>query len=169
MTETNKLIKIFEFALNQEKTGRDFFQSSLERMGIGAAVSAFKRLITEEEKHIEFITGILEHLYEDSEIDLTDIEEETPEAENFFDKRARSEFLQQCLEGSMVPDVTVFNTAWLIEKDLSDFYSKMAIQTEGKAKEALLMLSQWERKHEAFFREYRDKLSEVYSKMPWGG
>jgi rubrerythrin len=169
MTETDKTIKIFEFALNQEKTGKDFFQSSLERMGIGAAVSAFKRLIEEEEKHIAFITDILEHLYEDSDFDLDDMAKETPGAEDFFDKRARSEFLQQCLEGSMVPDVTVFNTAWLIEKDLSEFYSKMATQTEGKAKEALLMLSQWEKKHEVFFREYRDKLSEVYSKMPWGG
>ena len=69
----------------------------------------------------------------------------------------------------MVPDVTVFNTAWLIEKDLSEFYERMANQTGGKAKEALLMLSQWEKGHEKFFREYRDKLSEVYSKMPWGG
>lgn len=167
--ETDKLIKVFEFALNQEKTGKSFFQSSIERMGIGAAVSAFKRLIEEEEKHIKFITGILESLYKDSDLDLSDIAEETPGVENFFDKRARSEFLQECLEGSMVPDVTVFNTAWLIEKDLSDFYSKMAGRTEGKAKEALLMLSRWERKHEVFFREYRDKLSEVYSKMPWGG
>jgi len=30
-------------------------------------------------------------------------------------------------------------------------------------------LSRWEKGHEKFFREYRDKLSEVYSKMPWGG
>ncbi len=69
----------------------------------------------------------------------------------------------------MVPDVTVFNTAWLIEKDLSEFYGKMADLTEGIAKEALLMLSSWEKSHEKFFRDYRDKLSEVYSKMPWGG
>jgi hypothetical protein len=31
------------------------------------------------------------------------------------------------------------------------------------------MLSNWEKEHERFFREYRDKLSETYSKMPWGG
>ena len=91
------------------------------------------------------------------------------ETTDYFDERAKSEFLQQCLEGSMVPDVTVFNTAWLIEKDLSEFYEKMANQTEGKAKEALKMLSDWEKGHERFFREYRDKLTEVYSKMPWGG
>lgn len=69
----------------------------------------------------------------------------------------------------MVPDVTVFNTAWLIEKDLSDYYGQMAEQTEGKASKALRMLSNWEKEHEKFFREYRDKLSAVYSQMPWGG
>jgi rubrerythrin len=69
----------------------------------------------------------------------------------------------------MVPDVSVFNTAWLIEKDLSEFYERMANSTEGKAKEALMRLSRWEKGHELFFRKYRDKLSETYSKMPWGG
>jgi hypothetical protein len=69
----------------------------------------------------------------------------------------------------MIPDVTVFNTAWLIEKDLSEFYGKMADSTSGKAKDALRMLSGWEKSHELFFREYRDKLTDVYSKMPWGG
>ena len=82
---------------------------------------------------------------------------------------ARSEFLEKCVEGSMVPDVTVFNMAWLIEKDLSEYYAKMAEQTQGKAKQALTMLSNWEKEHERFFREYRDKLSDVYANMPWGG
>jgi hypothetical protein len=45
----------------------------------------------------------------------------------------------------------------------------MSNQMKGKAKEALNMLSGWEKEHERFFREYRDKLSEIYSKMPWGG
>jgi rubrerythrin len=69
----------------------------------------------------------------------------------------------------MIPDVTVFNTAWLIEKDLSEFYASMAAQTEGKAKDAFKMLSGWEKGHEKFFREFRDKLTDVYSRMPWGG
>jgi hypothetical protein len=45
----------------------------------------------------------------------------------------------------------------------------MAEQTQGKAKQALTMLSNWEKEHERFFREYRDKLSDVYANMPWGG
>jgi rubrerythrin len=169
MPTTEKLIKIFEYALNQEETGKSFFQHSLQRMGIGAAVSAFKRLIEEEEKHILFIKRILGDLKKGGEIELPSHKEVEMEPTNYFDGRARSEFLQQCIEGSMIPDVTVFNTAWLIEKDLSEFYEKMANNTEGKAKEALTMLSNWEKEHERFFREYRDKLSGVYSKMPWGG
>jgi rubrerythrin len=169
MSVNERLIKIFEYALNQEETGKNFFQHSLQRMGIGAAVSAFKRLIEEEEKHILFIKNILEDLKKGDEIKLSRHKDIPLEPTDYFDERAKSEFLQQCIEGSMVPDVTVFNTAWLIEKDLSEFYEKMANNTEGKAREALMMLSGWEKEHERFFREYRDKLSEAYSKMPWGG
>ena len=167
---TNKhLIKVFEYALNQEETGKSFFQQSIQRMGIGAAVSAFERLIQEEEKHIVFIKGLMDNLKQEETIRLADLRGVVLEPINYFDERAKSEFLEQCVEGSMVPDVAVFNTAWLIEKDLSEFYAKMAQQAEGEVRESLMMLCGWEKKHEQFFREYRDKLSEVYSNMPWGG
>ena len=169
MPTKENLIKIFEYALQQEETGKSFFQDSLHRMGVGAAISAFKRLIQEEEHHIFFIKNILEGLGKGNPIELSVGKDLAIEPTNYFDERAKSEFLQQCLEGSMVPEVTIFNTAWLIEKDLSEFYEKMSKQTEGKAKEALQMLSAWEKEHERFFREYRDKFSETYSKMPWGG
>jgi rubrerythrin len=169
MATNQNLIRIFEYALNQEETGKSFFQQSMQRMGIGAAVSAFERLIQEEEKHIVFIKGLMDKLKQEETIRLADLRRVVLEPINYFDERAESEFLEQCVEGSMVPDVTVFNTAWLIEKDLSEFYGKMAQQAEGEVRESLMMLSGWEKKHEQFFREYRDKLSEVYSTMPWGG
>ncbi len=169
MPKNESLIKIFEYALSQEETGKAFFEHSLQRMGMGAAISAFKRLIEEERRHIEFIKQILKDLKEGDEIKPSKIKEIVLEPTNYFDARAKSEFLQRCIEGSMVPDVTVFNTAWLIERDLSEFYANMAKNTEGKAKEAFTMLSEWEKVHEEFFREYRDKLSETYAKMPWGG
>ena len=169
MTENEKLIKIFEYALNQEKTGMSFFQASLERMGIAAAASAFERLIHEEERHIHFISSILEKLKTSDAIDLSDMKDTALEPTNYFDERAKSEFLEQCISESMVPDVTVFNTAWLIEKDLSEFYERMSQKTEGKAADALRMLAGWEKGHEKFFREFRDKLTETYANMPWGG
>jgi rubrerythrin len=169
MSTHENLIKIYEYALNQEHTGMSFFKTSLDRMGVGAAVSAFKRLIQEEERHVQFIGGIIENLKQGGAVDLEQVRHVVLEPTNYFDDRARSEFLEQCLEGSMVPDVTVFNTAWLIEKDLSEFYANAARNTEGAASEAFGMLSRWEKAHESFFREYRDKLSEVYAGMPWGG
>ncbi len=167
-TEAN-LVKVFEYALNQEETGKQFFQNSIQRMGIGAAVSAFKRLVEEEEKHIIFITKILESLKKGESFEPSGLESMVLKPTNYFDDRAKSEFLQQCIEGSMVPDVTVFNTAWLIEKDISEFYAKMAMKAAGKTKSAFQMLADWEKTHERFFREFRDKIAEVYSTMPWGG
>ncbi|NLI82728.1 MAG: hypothetical protein GX443_13720 [Deltaproteobacteria bacterium] len=169
MGTQGNLIKIFEYALNQEYTGKGFFEFSLQRMGFGAAVSAFKKLIEEEEKHIAFITKILDNLKRGESLEPSTMKQITMEPTNFFDERAKSEFLEQCIQGSMVPDVTVFNTAWLIEKDISEYYSNAAMQVEGPAKNALLMLADWEKGHEKFFREFRDKISETYSRMPWGG
>lgn len=169
MPRNEGVIKVFEYALNQEQTGKLFFETSIQRMGIGAAVSAFRRLIAEEEKHIEFIDRVLAELRQGHEVDPGQLKDVILEPTDYFDERARKEFLQQCLEGSMVPDVTVFNTAWLIEKDLSEFYEKMSHKAEGKVRQALSMLSQWEKQHELFFRQFRDKLSDVYAHMPWGG
>jgi rubrerythrin len=169
MSDKQNLIKIFEYALNQEETGKSFFQSSLQRMGWGAAVDAFLHLIKEEEKHILFIRKILDTLREGRIETLKNITDQEISKVDFFDERARKEFLQERLYESMVPDITVFNVAWLIEKDLSEFYEKMANQTEGYAKEAFSLLAGWERGHERFFRDYRAKLTEIYSKLSWGG
>ncbi len=169
MDHDRPLIKIFEYALNQEHTGKSFFENSIPRMGIGAAVTAFKALIKEEEKHIRLITRILNGLRKEGKMELPAEKDLAIAATNYFDKRSKAEFLELCLEGSMVPEVTIFNTAWLIERDLSEFYEKMAGQTTGKARRALSFLSRWEKRHEKFFHEYRDKFSEIYSEIPWGG
>lgn len=169
MSAEQKLIRIFEYALNQEETGKSFFQSALSRMGWGAAVSAFKRVIEEEDKHILFINNILRGLRQGGPEQIALEKEIVLPETNFFGDRAKAEFSQQVLLESMVPDLTVFSMAWLIEKDLSEFYEKMAGQTEGRAKEALSMLAGWERGHERFFREFREQLTNVYENMPWGG
>ena len=169
MPTKENLIKVYEYALNQEQTGMSFFQTSLERMGIGAAVNAFKQLIKEEEKHILFISRILDNLKQGADLDLGEVQEFVLEPSDYFNDRAKSEFLEQCVIGSMVPDVTVFNTAWLIEKDLSEFYANAARNTDGPESEAFGMLARWEKAHEKFFKEYRDKISDSYAAMPWGG
>jgi len=169
MSGQEGLIRIFTYALNQEETGKKFFQDSLARLNIGAAVSAFQRLIQEEEKHIEFLQRLIGHIKAGKKIGLADVEDVVLKPVDYFDARARSEFLDRCTSESMIPDVTVFNLAWLIEKDLSEFYHSMAQKTEGEAKLALAMLADWEASHEKFFRQFRDALTETYAHMPWGG
>lgn len=168
MSANQNLTKIFEYALNQEETGKSFFQTSQKRIESGAASGAFTQLIKEEEYHILFIKNILAGLEQGSPDELQIMRDIKLPPTNFFDERAKTD-LRQLIYESMVPDLTVFSLAWLIEKDLSEFYEKMANQTEGKVKEALSMLAGWERRHELFFREYREKLNEEYSKMTWGG
>ena len=170
MATHEKLIKIFQYALNQENTGLSFFQTSLERLGTGAAVTAFKKLIEEEKKHVVFISNIIKDLEEGGEINVSSLESVMIDPTDFFDERAKSEFLEQCVQSSMVPDVTVFNTALLIERDLSEFYTKMADSLDDeKPREAFKMLSDWEKGHERFFQNIRDELSREYDTMPWGG
>ena len=169
-TPNEKLLKIFQYALNQEKTGLSFFQTSLERLGTGAAVSAFKKLIEEEKKHVLFISGILRDIEEGGEISASALQAITIEPSNFFDERAKTEFLAESVASSMIPDVTVFNTALLIERDLSNFYAARAAElAAGPAKAALTTLATWEKGHEHFFQAMRDELSRNYDAMPWGG
>ena len=59
---TEKLVKIFAYALEQEKTGLAFFKSALERISAASARTAFEKLVDEENKHIAYITGIIEAL-----------------------------------------------------------------------------------------------------------
>jgi len=169
MNADQHLIKVFEYALNQEKTGMNFFSNALSIMGVGEAITAFKILIAEEKKHIEFIQNILSDVTRKGEVEVSTIQAVTMDQTNFFSTRSESQFLQECVQGSMVPDITVFNTAWLIEKDLSEFYDRMAKKYQGKVRESLQMLADWEKGHERYFRAYRDRLSQLYSDMPWGG
>jgi len=169
MTKDENLIRIFEYALNQEETGKSFFEAALKRMGWGAAVAVFKQLIREEEQHISFINNIIEGLKAGGSGELQIGKDFAAERSEFFDMKAKGDAMEQIMYESMVPDVTAFSMAWLIEKDLSEYYEQMAAKTDGQAKDALTMLAEWEKGHERYFREYRRKLTEIYANMPWGG
>jgi rubrerythrin len=159
--------KVYAYALQREHEGKQFFEQNAARLSHAAAVGAFERLAGEEQKHIEFIQGLLDALDEaESPGDAVDVE---LEQEGFFSERAASELLDQTVLEAMVPDLPVLRTAYLIERDLAEFYETAASKVKGEAKEALEMLAQWERGHEAFFRQIHDKAFEQYADMPWGG
>jgi rubrerythrin len=158
--------RIYEYALQREREGMDFFQRNAERMSHAAAVEIFHKLADEEQKHIEFVQGLLKALESGQSALETGIELEQAD---FFLQRAELERLDQTTIESMVPDLTVLRMAYLIERDFAEFYEMAAQKVEGEASEALTMLAHWERGHEQLFKDIHDKLLEEYMNMPWGG
>jgi rubrerythrin len=159
--------RVYEYALQREREGRDFFLGNAERMSHAAAVGIFQRLADEEQKHIQFIEAMLASLNADEGsaglgADLTH--------EDRFSSRAESEMLDQTVIESMIPDVTILRMAYLIERDFAEFYEMAAGRAEASAaQQALAALAKWERGHERLFKELHDRVFEEYAQMPWGG
>ena len=159
--------KIYEYALQRERAGKDFFESHAGRMSHAAAEGIFRRLAAEEQKHIEFIESLIKGLDGEGQADAG-IAAELDE-ESFFRDRAKAEMLDQTVIESMAPDLPILRMAYLIERDFSEFYEMAASKTEGDAQKALTMLATWERSHEQLFKELHDEIFEEYASMPWGG
>jgi rubrerythrin len=158
------LQKIFEYALQREKEGYQFFKTNADKAGHAAAGQVFQRLADEELKHIQYLQNLMK-----AEDDEGVQSEAMLEIEGWFEDKAKEELLDQSLIESMIPDVAVLRTAYLIESDLSQFYENAAAKSSGKAQKAFRQLAKWERGHEAFFKELHDKVFEEYTQMPWGG
>jgi rubrerythrin len=157
------VLKVYNYALLREREGKRFFEESIGRVGHAAAVQAFRELAAEEQKHINFLTHLIEGLPPGVSETIQDDEGAR------FSHRAVSEFLDQSILESMVPDLPVLRVAYLIERDFVEFYSSAAENATGEARKALTMLADWERGHERLFKELHDKAMKAYDKMPWGG
>lgn len=159
--------KIYEYALAREYEGKRFFEQNAERLSHAAAVSAFKQLALEEQKHIEFIQSQIDAIDRGGKGSLSlGIELEKT---GYFSQRAMSEGIDQTVAEAMVPDLPVLRMAYLIERDFAEFYEIAASRTEGEPRQVLSMLAHWEHGHERLFKQFHDRAFEEYSQMPWGG
>ena len=158
------LQNLFEYALQREKEGYQFFKSNADKAGHAAAAQVFQKLADEELKHIEYIQKLMKAKGDEGVQTKAMLE-----VEGWFEDKAEKELLDQSLIESMIPDVAVLRTAFLIERDLSEFYENAAAKSSGSAQKAFQQLAKWERGHESFFKELHDKVFEEYTQMPWGG
>jgi rubrerythrin len=156
--------KILEYALEREYEGKRFFSENAERLQNAAAQSAFKAIAEEEQRHIEFISDQIAALNAGAEAPSPEL----PKT-GFFADRAESQSIVDTVAESMVADLPVLRMAYLIERDFAEFYEMAASKSEGKAKEILEMLSNWESGHERLFKRMHDHAFEQYAQMPWGG
>lgn len=161
------ILKIYEYALQREYEGKRFFEENASRLSHASAVGVFKRLVEEEQKHIEYIQRQIDLLGENKPTDL--VMGASFEKMGFFAERATSEFIEQTVMEAMVPDLPVLRMAYLIERDFAEFYEKAARNAPGDARKVLETLALWERRHESLFKELHDRAFEEYSGMPWGG
>ena len=159
--------RVYEYALQREHEGRDFFLSNAERMSHGAAKGVFLRLAEEEQKHIRFIEAMLASLNADEGAE--GLGTDLLLHRDRFAGRAESELLDQTVIESMIPDVTILRMAYLIERDFAEFYEMAAGRADGAAQQALAELAKWERSHERLFKDLHDRVFEEYAQMPWGG
>ena len=163
-----EVLKIYQYALQREREGRDFFKSNAGRFGHAAVSNAFEKLAAEEEKHIRFIQGLIDGLESDESAAIA--AGEAMDEAGFFSQRAESEMLDQTVIEAMVPDLAVLRMAYLIERDFAEFYEMAAARVEDEtAQKSLAMLGRWERQHEKLFKKMHDRAFEEYASMPWGG
>ena len=159
--------KVYEYALQREREGYNFFSQNAKRFGHAAATGVFEQLAGEEAKHIEFVQSLLDSLGDGS---ATGLEKGIAlQKEGFFTQRAGSEMLDQTVIEAMVPDLPVLRMAYLIERDFTEFYHQAASKIEGDARIILEMLARWEAGHERLFKKMHDEAFEKYAEMPWGG
>jgi rubrerythrin len=159
--------KIYEYALQREYEGKRFFEQNADRLSHAAAVGAFKQLAQEEQRHIEFIQSQMAAL-DKGEAPNVAMGVELNKA-GFFSQRAQTEMMDQTVAEAMVPDLPVLRMAYLIERDFAEFYSTMAAEAQGEARQVLEMLATWEHVHEELFKYFHDQAFEQYAQMPWGG
>lgn len=160
--------KVYEYALQREHEGLNFFAGNAGRFGHAAATGVFEKLAGEERKHIEFINSLIAGL--DAGDDRGIATGQMLDQQGFFSQRAASEMLDQTVIEAMVPDLPVLRMAYLIERDLAEFYEMAAARvSDPEAQKALQMLAKWERGHEKLFKEMHDKAFQEYAGMPWGG
>ncbi len=162
------ILKIYEYALQREREGRDFFRNNAARFQHAAAAGAFEKLAAEEEQHIIFIERLIAALQGRGAEGLKVGED--MEKDGFFSDRAEAELMDQTIIEAMVPDLPVLRTAYLIERDFAEFYEMWSQRVEDEmAAKSLQMLARWERQHEKLFKSMHDRAFEEYASMPWGG
>ncbi len=160
--------KILSYALEREREGYEFFRSHAEKAGHAAVVGVFQRLAREELAHIQYIEGLLASAAGGG---APAAKPALPDAgtDSFFSARAASEMIEQTTAEAMVPDLPVLRMAFLIERDLAEFYANSASKAQGEARVALERLAAWEREHEQLFKTLHDRVFAEYAQMPWGG
>ncbi len=159
---------IIRYAMERELQGVDFFRQQAEKVNLASAKDMLLRLSEIEMDHYEYLKEQLDH-FEQYKI-FKEVDFDLDREKNIFEDRAESEQLGQQMTESMIPDMSVLRTAYLMEKDFAEFYQDTADQSDDQnAKKLFSTLALWERGHERMFKQEYQRLMDDYMTQPWGG
>lgn len=157
------LRSIYDYTLRREYEGYEFLLQNAARMQNASAANLLRALAAEEEAHIKHVKALMAA--------LEDATQEAPaldlEAEGAFAQRTGAELLDAGVLASMMPDVAVLRLAYLIERDMADYYEAMARRLDGQARETFARLAEWERQHAELFGRLHDTLFREYTGLDW--
>lgn len=156
------LQRIFEYTLRREYEGYEFYLQNAARLRHPSAADIFRGLAEEEEAHIVLVKGLVAALEEGEELPDVNLEEE-----GAYAQRTGAELLSEQVVESLVPDVAVLRVAYLIERDLVEYYAAVAERTDGKVAETFAALAEWERQHESLLDRLHTRVFEQYTGLPW--
>jgi len=160
--------KALSYALEREREGERFFAQHARQARHASVKAVFERLAAEETQHIRFVQGLLARCGGEAAAGA-DGEPAVQHDQGFFSERAASEMIEQTTAEAMVPDLPVLRMAFLIERDLEEFYRSAAAQAQGAGRLALERLADWEAEHARLFKTLHDRVLAEYAGMAWGG
>lgn len=164
-----KYEQIMRYAMQMELDGHNFFKEKAETFENPTTKALFLQLAEVEMEHYNFIKIQLENYLETNTIDV-DSEMFHRDEESIFKNREKSEHLDETLQESDIPDLTVLRMAYLIERDYKEFYTKAAEKAEDEnVKKLFEKLAKWEAGHEKIFKKEYNRRMEEYMNLPWGG
>lgn len=153
----SKIKEILEYGMRMENDAVEFYNYNLERVKSPELKKLFEELAEMEKTHYAVLSSMYDQLkITPPPIELSWVVDDSSREKNVGIIADNSELIAD--EGT-ISDLSVIRLAYLMESDFALFYFNAANQTEDKdAKEFLLKLADWEKKHEIMFKVRYEKL-----------
>ncbi len=153
----SKLKQIIEYAMRMENDAEEFYSYNLEKVRSAEHKKLFEELAEMEKTHYAVLSSIYDMLkVTPPPIELSWVVDDTSREKNVSIIADSSELISN---EQALSDLSIIRMAYLMESDFALFYANAANQVEDKeAKNFLLELADWEKKHETMFKVRYEKL-----------
>lgn len=144
--------KIFEFAMNLELRGMEFYKNYKDQVKNKAIKELFEGLEDMEKNHYEILKDQLEGYKKSNNKENFEFALCKPCADKIFEENNKK------IEKTDYDfsDMSILRMAYLIENDFADFYNKACEKTKNQsAKNLLKTLESWEHEHkDSLLKQY---------------